>query len=241
MGATLACLHPTHENMRYEMAFFGTFDTMKSCTAFILHPRSVPSRMDCTRALACKACIGARSVTCCGSWVEDEAVVHGECHGCAGELNDGQKAAVLKASTAPLVVLTGGPGCGKTFATKAIVQLWQSQGKDIRLAAPTGASLVPFPLYTHAHRYSTASRPPDGCAWVCPHSWRPTMCLMSRSIVIALVNPLTGISCPFLRRQSGPAAAGGGRQQGLQGHDATPPPRLQVARRRRPAHRRAAH
>lgn len=55
-----------------------------------------------------------------------------------GKLSDGQKAAVLKASTAPLIVLTGGPGCGKTFATKAIVQLWQSQGKDIRLAAPTG-------------------------------------------------------------------------------------------------------
>ncbi len=45
-----------------------------------------------------------------------------------------------KASTAPLVVLTGGPGCGKTFATKAIVQVWAQQRKDIRLAAPTGAA-----------------------------------------------------------------------------------------------------
>ena len=44
----------------------------------------------------------------------------------------------MRASRAPLIVLTGGPGCGKTFATKAIVQLWQSQQKDVRLAAPTG-------------------------------------------------------------------------------------------------------
>ncbi len=48
----------------------------------------------------------------------------------------------MRASRAPLIVLTGGPGCGKTFATKAIVQLWQSQQKDIRLAAPTGPSFA---------------------------------------------------------------------------------------------------
>ena len=54
------------------------------------------------------------------------------------DLSEGQRAAVLRASTAPLVVLTGGPGCGKTFATRAIVELWASQGKHIRLAAPTG-------------------------------------------------------------------------------------------------------
>ncbi|BDA44925.1 probable recBCD enzyme subunit RecD at C-terminar half [Coccomyxa sp. Obi] len=58
--------------------------------------------------------------------------------GNAAALSEGQKAAVWKASTAPLVVLTGGPGCGKTFATKAIVQVWAQQRKDIRLAAPTG-------------------------------------------------------------------------------------------------------
>ncbi len=55
------------------------------------------------------------------------------------ELSEGQRAAVLRASTAPAVVLTGGPGCGKTFTTRAIVELWRSLGKDLRLAAPTGA------------------------------------------------------------------------------------------------------
>ena len=60
----------------------------------------------------------------------------------------------MRASRAPLIVLTGGPGCGKTFATKAIVQLWDSQKKDIRLAAPTGspsthpvADINPFQMF----------------------------------------------------------------------------------------------
>jgi exodeoxyribonuclease V alpha subunit len=35
-------------------------------------------------------------------------------------------------------VLTGGPGCGKTFTTKTIVALWRAMGKSIVLAAPTG-------------------------------------------------------------------------------------------------------
>jgi hypothetical protein len=71
--------------------------------------------------------------------------------GNAADLSEGQKAAVLKASTAPLVVLTGGPGCGKTFATKAIVQLWTTQQKDVRLAAPTGAALLPSWYYHSCH------------------------------------------------------------------------------------------
>ena len=66
------------------------------------------------------------------------------------DLSEGQRAAVLRASTAPLVVLTGGPGCGKTFATRAIVELWAAQGKHVRLAAPTGAALSHvIPLYDH--------------------------------------------------------------------------------------------
>jgi exodeoxyribonuclease V alpha subunit len=35
-------------------------------------------------------------------------------------------------------VLTGGPGCGKTFTTKTIVALWKAMGKSILLATPTG-------------------------------------------------------------------------------------------------------
>ena len=36
------------------------------------------------------------------------------------------------------MVLTGGPGCGKTFTTRTIVALWKAMGKSIALAAPTG-------------------------------------------------------------------------------------------------------
>ena len=35
-------------------------------------------------------------------------------------------------------MLTGGPGCGKTFTTKTVVDLWRAMGKSILLAAPTG-------------------------------------------------------------------------------------------------------
>jgi exodeoxyribonuclease V alpha subunit len=36
------------------------------------------------------------------------------------------------------MILTGGPGCGKTFCTRTIVALWQALGLKIALAAPTG-------------------------------------------------------------------------------------------------------
>lgn len=35
-------------------------------------------------------------------------------------------------------VLTGGPGCGKTTATKTLVKLFMAMGKEVLLAAPTG-------------------------------------------------------------------------------------------------------
>ena len=66
----------------------------------------------------------------------------------------------MRASRAPLIVLTGGPGCGKTFATKAIVQLWQSQQKDVRLAAPTGHSR---PFYNRPQAAFSHKIAPIGC------------------------------------------------------------------------------
>jgi exodeoxyribonuclease V alpha subunit len=36
------------------------------------------------------------------------------------------------------MILTGGPGTGKTFALHTIVALWKAMGKEIALAAPTG-------------------------------------------------------------------------------------------------------
>src|SRR5712692_5401076 len=53
-------------------------------------------------------------------------------------LSEEQRQAVELAASSRLLVLTGGPGCGKTFTTKTIVALWRAMGKTILLAAPTG-------------------------------------------------------------------------------------------------------
>ena len=55
----------------------------------------------------------------------------------------------MQAATAPVCVLTGGPGCGKTTTTKYIVDLWRATGKRMALCAPTGQtcfSCEAFPL-----------------------------------------------------------------------------------------------
>ena len=54
------------------------------------------------------------------------------------ELSQGQCAAIQAASDAPLLVVTGGPGCGKTTVVQAIVKLWSAQGKLVHICAPTG-------------------------------------------------------------------------------------------------------
>lgn len=53
-------------------------------------------------------------------------------------LSEGQRQAVMQAATAPVCILTGGPGCGKTTTTKYIVDLWEGLGKKLALCAPTG-------------------------------------------------------------------------------------------------------
>jgi len=53
-------------------------------------------------------------------------------------LSEEQRRAVELAASSRLLVLTGGPGCGKTFTTKTVVDLWRAMGKNILLAAPTG-------------------------------------------------------------------------------------------------------
>lgn len=53
-------------------------------------------------------------------------------------LSPQQQQAVELAATQRVVVLTGGPGTGKTFCTRTIVALWKAMGKTIALASPTG-------------------------------------------------------------------------------------------------------
>ena len=54
------------------------------------------------------------------------------------QLSSGQRQAVEMAATQKVLILTGGPGTGKTFTTRTIVALWKAMGKSIALASPTG-------------------------------------------------------------------------------------------------------
>ena len=49
-----------------------------------------------------------------------------------------QRAAVSAASEKGLVVVTGGPGTGKTTLVRALLALYADRGAEVRLAAPTG-------------------------------------------------------------------------------------------------------
>ncbi len=51
---------------------------------------------------------------------------------------DLQKEAILKALTTGLLILTGGPGTGKTTTLNAIIKLLKDNGQKVYLAAPTG-------------------------------------------------------------------------------------------------------
>ena len=51
---------------------------------------------------------------------------------------DKQRQAIRTAAEKGLLILTGGPGTGKTTALKGILRLYEEQGLDVVLAAPTG-------------------------------------------------------------------------------------------------------
>ncbi|MFJ4679255.1 ATP-dependent RecD-like DNA helicase [Kitasatospora sp. NPDC088783] len=56
----------------------------------------------------------------------------------AVQLTERQEAAVLMALTQAVSVLTGGPGCGKSFTVRAVLDLVEAVGGRVALAAPTG-------------------------------------------------------------------------------------------------------
>lgn len=53
-------------------------------------------------------------------------------------LDEIQREAVIEAACSGLMILTGGPGTGKTTTINAMIQYFASEGLDIYLAAPTG-------------------------------------------------------------------------------------------------------
>jgi exodeoxyribonuclease V alpha subunit len=54
------------------------------------------------------------------------------------ELEEQQRTAVTEASGNGLLIITGGPGTGKTTTINTIIKFFESEGMDILLAAPTG-------------------------------------------------------------------------------------------------------
>lgn len=68
-----------------------------------------------------------------------------------------QKEAILKAVNSRIMVLTGGPGTGKTTVLKGIVDVFASQGEKVVLAAPTGKAVKRMEHLT-GHEASTIHR-----------------------------------------------------------------------------------
>jgi exodeoxyribonuclease V alpha subunit len=63
------------------------------------------------------------------TWFEEQAAI---------QLADEQKEAIRKAATSKLLVVTGGPGTGKTTLVNGIIRILEKKGRRILLAAPTG-------------------------------------------------------------------------------------------------------
>lgn len=63
------------------------------------------------------------------SWFEEQQKI---------ALADEQKEAIRKATTSKLLVVTGGPGTGKTTLVNGVIRILEKKGRRILLAAPTG-------------------------------------------------------------------------------------------------------
>lgn len=73
------------------------------------------------------------------------------------ELAPAQEEAVKLALTSKVAVLTGGPGCGKSFTVRSIVELATAKGAKVVLAAPTGRAAKRLTELT-GHDASTVHR-----------------------------------------------------------------------------------
>lgn len=54
------------------------------------------------------------------------------------ELDELQRTAVIEAARNGILIVTGGPGTGKTTTINAIIRFFEAEGMDLLLAAPTG-------------------------------------------------------------------------------------------------------
>ena len=73
------------------------------------------------------------------------------------DLAPGQQDAVKLALTSKVAVLTGGPGCGKSFTVRSVVELATAKNATVVLAAPTGRAAKRLAELT-GHEASTVHR-----------------------------------------------------------------------------------
>lgn len=76
--------------------------------------------------------------------LEDVPTVNGE----GLPYSDLQREAILKALNSPVMVLTGGPGSGKTTVLRGVIEALSKQGKRVVLAAPTGRAAKRMTIMT---------------------------------------------------------------------------------------------
>jgi exodeoxyribonuclease V alpha subunit len=63
------------------------------------------------------------------TWVEGKMEI---------ELADNQREAIVAATTEKVLVITGGPGVGKTTIVRGLIEIFAAKGQRVALAAPTG-------------------------------------------------------------------------------------------------------
>jgi exodeoxyribonuclease V alpha subunit len=106
--------HREHEFIYYQPAFYHSEQAASSKLHQLL---SRPVTVDLPRVQA---------------WIEKYIAATGM------QLSSEQRIAVEMAASKRVLILTGLPGCGKTFTTRTIVALWKAMGKSVVLASPTG-------------------------------------------------------------------------------------------------------
>ncbi len=101
-----------------EAVYLKSLHTAEAASAgrirLLLGTESRPIRIDIERAI---------------TWFEEQQTI---------TLADEQREAIRKAATSKLLVVTGGPGTGKTTLVNGIIRILEKKGRRILLAAPTG-------------------------------------------------------------------------------------------------------
>lgn len=106
--------HREHEFICYQPTFFQSEQNLAARLSQLLNR---PVTVDMHRVRA---------------WIDRFTTVTGT------QLSPQQRQAVEMAASERVLILTGLPGCGKTFTTRTIVALWKAMGKSIALGSPTG-------------------------------------------------------------------------------------------------------